>query len=619
MNAVTLNFRADEQKLTTNGVYLYASNTVEYIKAVFDLGANWSGFDSVRAVWYNDFETISKVLDSNGECTVPHEVLARHSDVYVNLVGSNTEDDELVDRLTTYPLKAIEIDANTRVEGTETAPVTPSQFEQYIAIVEQIVGTVKDIDHTELTADYCLIIYYTDGTNSGKLGPIRGATGATGNGIASATLNPDYTLTLTYTNGQHDTVGPIRGAQGETGNGIESIYLTGTSGAVKTYTILFTDGNTTEFQVTDGEVTNAVFEQAFPTDTASGAIASFPDGSDLFYLKSCEVTLEPIQDLSHGDPSPSNICPISGRDSVGVVDCGFNVWDEVVDSGRLSPSTGELIVDNTRVRSKNYIPVKPNTAYYFYCGAGKKLDLFAYDKDKNFVGVYHSGEWSPSSGGADIGNQALTVPENCYYLKFYCVSSYGSTYNNDISITYPSTDTSYHAYNPNSHSVTIPLGQTVYGGVVDCVSGVMTILWAIANMGDLQWSTSDSTPSRFRATPNPAFKSPTTTEERKTGFICSAFAHANNASLNPMDDQGMLRYAGEIFVRDTHYVDANAFKASVNGQQLCYELATPIVVQLTPTQISILKGQNNIFSDSGDVDVTYKADIPLWVEKKLAE
>ncbi len=42
--------------------------------------------------------------------------------------------------------------------------------------------------------------------------------GETGNGIQSATLNQDYTLTLTWTNGQSTTVGPIRGATGRTPN-----------------------------------------------------------------------------------------------------------------------------------------------------------------------------------------------------------------------------------------------------------------------------------------------------------------------------------------------------------------------------------------------------------------
>ena len=53
----------------------------------------------------------------------------------------------------------------------------------------------------------------------------------------------------------------IQGIQGETGNGIASIELTNTSGAVKTYTITYTNGNTTTFQVTDGEVTNEVLAE----------------------------------------------------------------------------------------------------------------------------------------------------------------------------------------------------------------------------------------------------------------------------------------------------------------------------------------------------------------------
>ena len=266
MDKVTLHLKADEQILTSAECpFKLASNTVSYVEAVFDLGENWTGYDSVRAVWTTYLDTIATVLDSEGKCVVPHEVLTRTGKVSVNLVGSIVEDEELTDRLTTYPTVALNVNADAYVEGTETAPITPSQFEQYIAIVEQVVGSIKDIDHTELTDDYCLIIYYTDGTNTGKLGPIRGATGATGatgNGISSAVLNNDYTLTINYTNGQHDTLGPIRGAQGETGNGIDRIAKTATSGYVDTYTIYYTNGSTTTFTVTNGEVSTADLQNA---------------------------------------------------------------------------------------------------------------------------------------------------------------------------------------------------------------------------------------------------------------------------------------------------------------------------------------------------------------------
>jgi len=76
--------------------------------------------------------------------------------------------------------------------------------------------------------------------------------GLKGNGIDHITLNADYTLSIYYTNGTVYTTAPIRGQQGETGNGIASIEKTGTSGLVDTYTITFTDGSTTTFNVTNG-------------------------------------------------------------------------------------------------------------------------------------------------------------------------------------------------------------------------------------------------------------------------------------------------------------------------------------------------------------------------------
>lgn len=82
-----------------------------------------------------------------------------------------------------------------------------------------------------------------------------GPQGETGNGIDHALLNPDYTLTLVFTNGEQYTTPSIRGATGqtgETGNGIRRITKTGTSGLVDTYTIEYTDGGSSTFNVTNG-------------------------------------------------------------------------------------------------------------------------------------------------------------------------------------------------------------------------------------------------------------------------------------------------------------------------------------------------------------------------------
>lgn len=265
MEKFKVSFEANNQQLKSIGTK-HASDTYADIEATFVLGEKWTDMDSVSAVWWNDFTRIATVLDSQGKCIVPHEVLTRKGCVRVNLVGSIVEGDELITRLTSYSAEAVQVNEKIKLTGSETSELTPSQFEQYVAIVQALVGSVRDIDHIVLNNDYTLTIYYSDGT-SDTTSSIRGATG---NGIASVaktgTSGLVDTYTITFTDGTTTTFTVTNGAKGDkgnkgdtgdTGNGIASIDLTSTSGAVKTYTITFTDGTTTTFEVTDGEVTNA--------------------------------------------------------------------------------------------------------------------------------------------------------------------------------------------------------------------------------------------------------------------------------------------------------------------------------------------------------------------------
>lgn len=101
-------------------------------------------------------------------------------------------------------------------------------------------------------------------TETDTMDVMGGADGSDGVGISSITYketdahgNYVYTVTLTDTN-TYDIICP-KGAQGETGetgatgNGIASIAKTSTAGLVDTYTITYTNGQTTTFTVTNGE------------------------------------------------------------------------------------------------------------------------------------------------------------------------------------------------------------------------------------------------------------------------------------------------------------------------------------------------------------------------------
>ena len=132
-----ITFTANEQGLVkTGGISHYASDTISYIKAVFTLGENWQGFDEVRAVFKSPYECRPAVLDSNGECYVPVEVLFYKGKIRVNLVGSIVTETEVTDRLTTYSVEALDVDEDVPICGTESQPISPSEYEQFVANVK---------------------------------------------------------------------------------------------------------------------------------------------------------------------------------------------------------------------------------------------------------------------------------------------------------------------------------------------------------------------------------------------------------------------------------------------------------------------------------------------------
>lgn len=266
----------------------WSSNTVNYITATFDLDEEWSACDVVKAVWRCGLSTVVTLLDTNNTCTVPHEVLATLGKVYVNLTGIVYSDGEEFTRITTYPFNAITIYAIANVDGDETAPITPSQFDQYVEAVksetEKVTGMTAVAETlpagSDATASYSdgvltLGLPRGDKGDTGETGPtgatgpagpkgdtgergpqgLKGDTGATGATGATGPQGPKGDTGATGERGPKGDTGATgdTGPKGDTGNGISSITKTGSSGLVDTYTITFTDGTSTTFNVTNGK------------------------------------------------------------------------------------------------------------------------------------------------------------------------------------------------------------------------------------------------------------------------------------------------------------------------------------------------------------------------------
>ena len=96
---------------------------------------------------------------------------------------------------------------------------------------------------------------------------------------------------------------------------------------------------------------------------------------------------------------------------------GRNVWDEEWELGGISSTNGQDEAGNTTWRTKNYIPLVPNTPYYVYTVTDKNLRARFYDAQKNYIG-YNSG-----SGTTVRSTTPFTPPANAAYILKYTQNS----------------------------------------------------------------------------------------------------------------------------------------------------------------------------------------------------
>ena len=343
-------------------------------------------------------------------------------------------------------------------------------------------------------------------------------------------------------------------------------------------------------------------------------IATFTDGANL-PMPSLKTTIVPIQEGS-GDPSPSNVRPISGWSGANVSVCGVNVWDEEWEVGGLNPLNGETTSENDRIRSKNYRPCKPNMTMFCYIPSGKgNLQIVFYDINKNYLGYYNF-----------TTEHTFTTPNVCCFFKFNTGGSYGTTYNNDISINYPSTDTEYHAYNGQTYTIPFTDSQgnpiTVYGGSLDVVSGVLTVDRGYADLGSLSWIYSQASGNRSLFTTydlQGLYKS-TGSNNIPVNAICEKY---KNEAMETTFVSGQFGLDGlssaRLIICDNSYTDETSFKTAVTGQKLVYELATPTTIQLTPTAVKSLLGSNNVWADCGQIkDLKYVRNLNITINDLIS-
>lgn len=288
-----------------------------------------------------------------------------------------------------------------------------------------------------------------------------------------------------------------------------------------------------------------------PGDVFSGNIVAF-DRRDKELL-ALSVNLTPYQPGT-GDPSSTNIRPISGYDAVTVTRTGKNVLPypyyqttrtangvTFTDNG-----DGTITADGTATATT-----------YFYCHRDTAQHApFLETGEYIMTGCPQGGSYAGYSMYIHIDGQArydygsgrpFSVDEDGKETSVVIQIANGATVNN---VTFrpmirlaSNADSAYEPYEGAAYPVTLP--QTVYGGSVNVLTGEIISTWAMIASYD-----GESLPGKW------------------------------------------------ISDRDVYTAGATP----TTGAQVCYELGEPVRLQAAGNDVTLLDGYNTIWSDAGSIE-----------------
>ena len=307
-----------------------------------------------------------------------------------------------------------------------------------------------------------------------------------------------------------------------------------------------------------------------------------------------------------GDPAVDNVRPITGW-------TGCKVW-----------RTGKNIIPNVSKKiSSSVIMLGQETVYSsaqdIFLPAGKYTISADLEHDYS---IYYSNTDESVSGHSTEAKKpkaTFTVTDPGYFAFWLVDGDSAATLDdiNSFQLEQGEEVTAYEEYKGNDYAFEFPeTAGTVYGGVLHVDTGKL----AVNRVGIVLDSTvtfyaSGAYPGSFYKNRNaftPAVPAPATVE-----IICS---HAKRVSALTSYDISCMYIDGSVNLRllDTDATTVDAWNTYVDAQKtngtpvtLVYTIDTPIIYNLTPTEVKSLIGYNTVFADCGEVSVTYTSLVPV--------
>lgn len=314
-------------------------------------------------------------------------------------------------------------------------------------------------------------------------------------------------------------------------------------------------------------------------------------------ITSFKVHFSPKQEGT-GDPSPDNVREITGWNGIEGYKCGKNLFDythaNILDK-HIKNDNGVSVSDGGNSYCQIYIPVMPNTTY----------TLSGLSNEKNFAKrIYYYDEnkqWISRTSGSIKTSLTIITPSNCRYIQIQSERQEFQDWST-VQIEIGSSSTNYESFQSEIIQYSF-YNQEIVGGYVDLVTGELVQSYyyyqltgqeTFTNSGS-NWVVSSVPTTGMQA--NPSMK----------GF-CSHYPYAPYTK----DKIGVM-FNDHTITFDQRIGDATYWKNFCTEQYnngtpvtLAYELNTSITYQLTPQQLTTLRGINNIWSSAnGEIEIKY--------------
>lgn len=210
-----------------------------------------------------------------------------------------------------------------------------------------------------------------------------------------------------------------------------------------------------------------------PLEESGNPVVCYPVAG---YPLGVKAKWEPMQEGT-GTPSPENIRPIKGRDSVRVTRCGETLWslDKITLQTFNTNITTQIDMD-----AVNLLPRNVKLYFSGQCSNGKLREIRFYDGTGAEMGTLCT------EGGYSTVIKAGNIAKVLLYAGLNENSERTCT---NLQITPGTTaPTTYTPYIGQSNTLTLP--STIYGGEVDAVSGEGQDTWKSVSLdGTEKWNT----------------------------------------------------------------------------------------------------------------------------------